>query len=95
MLVHKDGHAALYNAGLLGLYSTKKGHSVEESSALHYAPTTGFTGTEFGGTFRYLAREQVVESEGEVSGPSLETDVYAFACTCAEVGALNYFRVPK
>lgn len=86
VLVHQDGHAALCNFGLTGLHSlAEKEHSSDESSALHYATRAGFTETEFGGTFRYLAPEQIVDGETEGSGPSLQTDVYAFGCTCAEV----------
>jgi serine/threonine protein kinase len=41
---------------------------------------TGFTSSNFGGTLRFMAPEQLSEE-----GRSTQTDVYAYACTYAEV----------
>lgn len=43
---------------------------------------TGFTATTFNGTLRYLAPEQLSCNNAK---PTLAADIYAFACTCAEV----------
>jgi serine/threonine protein kinase len=43
---------------------------------------TGYTTSNFGGSLRFLAPELLDEGTRTV-----ETDIYAYACTCIEVGS--------
>ena len=86
IVVHEDKHAALCDFGLSRLHALLD-HEVLAgfSSQGPVVPqSTGFTATSFGGTLRYLAPELLLLDDVR---PTLETDIYAFGCTCAEVSA--------
>ena len=86
--MHEDTRAALCDFGLSKLHAIVDHRlNPEASTRGHVLPmSTGFTATSFGGTLRYLAPEQLLSDD---VGPTVQTDVYAFGCTCAEVGSFT------
>jgi len=83
--VDADGRAALCDFGLSQFRTPASIRTSEDgthvASRPNLKPYTGLTPTKPGGTLRYLAPEQMRCDDG----PTLRTDVYAFACTCAEI----------
>lgn len=89
VVVHEDGRAALCDFGLSYLKASIL--QVESPGHINASNNTaqqkiGFTATGFNGTLRYLSPEQL---SCDNPRPTFAADIYAFACTCAEVCMVN------
>src|SRR5689334_9430802 len=90
VVISKEGRAALCDFGLsrLHLALDPEGPS-SHTSKPPQRYLTGITSSEFNGTLRFCAPE-LIDGDGQ---PTFGSDIYAFACTCAEVscvGVSNY-----
>lgn len=84
VVVHADGRAAICDFGLSTLLSTPENLASDTTPSTTLRRDNLLTGltTASGGTPRYAPPEHF---HGDGS-PTLAADVYAFGCTCAEVG---------
>lgn len=82
VVVHEEGHAALFDFGLSRMFVSGQSKSSERQYAV--SGPTGFIPTNLGGTLRYFALEQVLNE----NSPSTETDMYALGGTYAKVSIL-------
>lgn len=88
-MVHADGRAALCDFGLS--YINTSAARVETSKRVKVAASitnlqtsVRYTTAGYAGTLRYLSPEQL-SSDLDIVKPTFAADVYALACTLAEV----------
>lgn len=89
VVVHANGRAALCDFGLS--YINTSAERVESSkrvvkafTGITKSQTVRYTTAGYTGTLRYLSPEQL-PSDLDIVKPTFAADVYAFACTLAEV----------
>lgn len=83
-MIHTDGHAALCDFGLSSIIARATHNNVgERVTAMSDTQTTlRYVTSGNIATPRYLAPEQLSSDDAK---PTFAADVYAFACTLAEV----------
>lgn len=89
VVVHADGRAALCDFGLS--YINTSAERVEPSRKIKVSAgvtksqtSVRYTTAGYAGTLRYISPEQL-SSNSDIVKPTFAADVYAFACTLAEV----------